>query len=264
MCTLSFRTETSAAGDEQVTDFKRVNTQIDQAKANAEQLGGMVSAVGTQIFNKLSSSAAKSTAKFSEAATDSAHSALEQTTESVGEVLNPIAENPAVDYVAKVPGLSLLTSALGRVDKADALEDVLKLKQKHPNDTPEELAHHIIVDATVKAGGIGLAANIIPPIALGLFAIDLAAVSALQSEMLYRIAAAYGFNIADPARKGEALTIFALSVGTSTVMKAGLGTVELIPIVGAAVGASSNAGMLYSFGTAASQFYKKKRERAQA
>ena len=165
--------------------------------------------------------------------------------------------------VAKVPGLSWLTSALGRVDKASALEDVLKLKQKHPADTPEELAHHIIVDATIKAGGVGLAANIIPPVALGLFAVDLAAVSALQSEMLYRIAAAYDFDISDPARKGEALTIFALSIGTSTAMKAGLGVVELVPIVGAAVGASSNAGMLYSFGSAASQFYQRKRARSE-
>ncbi|MGD1897927.1 MAG: hypothetical protein ACFB16_13350 [Phormidesmis sp.] len=237
------------------------SNQFSQAIATAEQLGDMVSAVGTQIFNKVSASAVETTSRFSEVAADSAHQAIEQTTESMGETLSPIAENPAVDYVAKVPGLGWLTSALGRVDKASALEDVLKLKQKHPNDSPEELAHHIIVDFTLKAGGVGLAANIIPPIALGLFAIDLAAVSALQSEMLYRIAAAYDFDISDPARKGEALTIFTLSLGTSTAVKASLGVVELVPLVGAAVGASSNAGMLYSFGTAASQFYKKKREK---
>ncbi|MEO1388018.1 MAG: hypothetical protein AAFV85_11665 [Cyanobacteria bacterium J06634_6] len=236
-------------------------SQLTQAFSQAEQLGGMVSAVGTQIFNKVSKSATQAGAFIGEAAADSAHTALEQTTETVGDTLNPIAENPAVDYVAKVPGLGWMKSALGRVDKASALEDVLKLKKKHPNDSPEELAHHIIVDATLKAGGIGLATNIIPPIALGLFAVDLAAVSALQSEMLYRIAAAYDFDISDPARKGEALTVFTLSAGTSTAMKAGLGAVELIPLVGSAVGASSNAGMLYSFGIAASEFYKRKRSK---
>lgn len=240
---------------------KAIPSQLAEAASAAEQLGSMVSAVGTQIFSKVSASAIENTTKFSEVAADSAHAALEQTTESVGETLNPVAENPVVDFVAKVPGLGWLTSALGRVDKASALEDVLKLKQKHPNDSAEELAHHIIVDTTLKAGGVGFAANIIPPIALGLFAVDLAAVSALQSEMLYRIAAAYDFDISDPARKGEALTIFTLSVGTSSAMKAGLGVVELVPIVGAAVGASSNAGLIYSFGTAASQFYKRKQAR---
>lgn len=245
-----------------MTDFQqKIPAQLTQAFSTAEQLGEMVSAVGTQIFNKVSKSTAETTSKFGEAAADSAHSALEQTTEAVGETLNPIAENPAVDYVARVPGMSWLKSALGRVDKATALEDVLKLKKKHPQDTPEELAHHIIVDHTLKAGGVGLATNIIPPVALGLFAVDLAAVSTLQSEMLYRIAAAYDFDISDSARKGEALTIFALSLGTSTAMKAGLSAVELLPLVGAAVGASSNAGMLYSFGIAASQFYKRKREK---
>ena len=47
--------------------------------------------------------------------------------------------------------------------------------------------------------------------------------------------------------KGEALTIFALSLGVSTAVKTGLSAVELIPLIGAAVGASSNAGILYSF-----------------
>ena len=220
-----------------------------------------MSAVGTQIFNKVGNTAREATTFFGNAASEGTQTALEQTTENIGNTLHPIAENPAIDYVAKVPGLGWLTSALGRVDKEKAKADIIKLRAKHPNDSSEDLAHHIIVDSTLKAGGIGLATNIIPPVALGLFAVDLAAVAALQSEMLYRIAAAYEFDVADPARKGEALTIFALSLGTSSAVKTGLSVVELIPLVGAAVGASSNAGILYSFGIAASQFYKRKREK---
>ncbi|MGB7247294.1 MAG: hypothetical protein WBC73_00030 [Phormidesmis sp.] len=242
----------------------RLSSSLNRAAAEAEQLGGLVSAVGTQIFNKLTKTARDTTTQMSEAAADSAHSALEQTTETVGNTLHPIAENPAMDYVAKLPGLSWLTSALGRVDKEKAEAEVLKLKTKYPNESSEEIAHHIIVDSTIKAGGVGFATNIVPPVALGLFAVDLAAVAALQSEMLYRIAAAYDFDVADPARKGEALTIFALSAGASSAVKSGLSIVELVPIVGAAIGASSNAGILYSFGIAASQFYKRKREKSSA
>lgn len=239
----------------------KLSTPSTQVVSTAEHLGGLVSAVGTQIFNKVSAAAIETSRRASEVAADSAHSALAQTTENVGETLQPIAENPAVDYVAKVPGLSWLTSALGRVNKEHALADVVALKAKYPQETAEALAHRIIVDTTVKAGGIGLVTNIIPPIALGLLAVDLAAIATLQAEMLYRIAAAYDFDLADPARKGEALTIFALSLGASTAVKSGLSAVELIPLVGAAVGASSNAGILYSFGIAASQFYKQKQER---
>ncbi len=240
---------------------QQISDSFAQAFSTAEQLGGLVSAVGTQIFNKVSASAMDTTTRVSEVATESAHSVLEQTTESVGKTLEPIAESPAVDYVAKVPGFKWLTSALGRVDKDKAVADVVKLKAEHPYESDEEIAHRIIIDTTIKAGGVGFATNIIPPVALGLFAIDLAAVAALQSEMLYRVAAAYDFDANDPARKGEALTIFALSLGTTSALKSGLSVVELIPIVGAAVGAGSNAGILYGFGLAASQFYKRKQSR---
>jgi uncharacterized protein (DUF697 family) len=243
----------------------KVDSPVNQpnpALATAEQLGSLISAVGIQIFNKVSTATVETTTRVGAAAADSAQTALEQATESVGRTLNPIAENPAMDYVARVPGLSWLSSALGRVNSEKAKADVLKLKAKYPTESTAELAHRIIVDSTLTAGGIGLATNIIPPIALGLFAIDLAAIASLQSDMLYRIAGLYGFEVSDPARKGEALTIFALSVGASTAVKAGLSAVELIPLVGAAVGASGNAAILYSFGIAASEFYKKKREKA--
>lgn len=239
----------------------QLSASLTQAFSHAEQLGSLVSAVGTQIFNKVSTAAVDTSTRVGEAAADSAHTALEQTTESVGNTLHPIAESPAIDYVAKIPGLKWLTSALGKVDKTKAEADVAKLKAKYPGESAEDIAHRVIVDTAIKAGGIGLATNIIPPVALGLFAVDLAAIAALQSEMLYRIAAAYDFDAEDPARKGEALTIFALSVGTSSAVKTGLSVVELIPLVGAAVGAGSNAGILYSFGIAASQFYKRKREK---
>ncbi len=240
----------------------KIAASFNGAFSTAEQLGGLVSAVGIQIFNQVSKAAVETTHYVGTAAGESAHSAMESATKSVGNTLEPIAENPAVDYVAKVPGLSWLTSALGRVNQEKAAADVAQLKAKYPHETAEALAHRLIVDTTIKAGGIGLATNIIPPIALGLFAVDLAAIASLQSEMLYRIAGIYGFAATDPTRKGEALTIFALSLGASTAMKAGLSAVELIPLVGAAVGASSNAGILYSFGIAASEFYKKKRLKA--
>lgn len=246
-------------------NFNHMTTALGRAIASAEQAGSLMSAISVQIFNQTVKptfeQASKAAAETTELAADSAHSALSETTESVGQLLNPLAENPAIDYVAKIPGLSWLTSALGRVNRVKAQADVDALKAKYPTESAEALAHRIIVDSTFKAGGIGLATNIIPPIALGLFAIDLAAVATLQSEMLYRIAASYDFDVTDPARKGEALTIFALSLGASTAVKTGLSVVELIPFVGAAVGASSNAGLLYSFGMAASQFYQRKREK---
>ena len=184
---------------------------------------------------------------------------LEQGTETVGKIVTPIAEHPLTQYAAKVPGINVLLTALGQVDIEKAQNEVEKLRQEYPTETPEQLAHRIIVDAALKAGGIGLATNFLPPLALALFGVELAAVTALQAEMVYRIAAAYGFLLSDPQRRGEVLAVFSLSVGGSGVLKVGLGIVELLPVIGAAGGASNNAGLIYSLGYGASRFYEAKR-----
>ncbi|MEO0771168.1 MAG: hypothetical protein AAFY72_17390, partial [Cyanobacteria bacterium J06649_4] len=66
---------------------EQVSEQFNQAVSSAAQMSDMVSAVGTQIFNKVSHSTVETTTRVSEVATDSAHSMLEQTTETVGETL---------------------------------------------------------------------------------------------------------------------------------------------------------------------------------
>ncbi|NJL40868.1 MAG: EcsC family protein [Leptolyngbyaceae cyanobacterium RM1_406_9] len=186
---------------------------------------------------------------------------VEQSTETIGYIVTPIAEHPLTQYVSKVPGINLLMTALGQVDVDQAQQEVDHLRQQYPLETPAQLAQRIMADVAMKAGGIGLLTNFIPPLALTLFAVDIAAVTTLQSEMIYRIAAAYGFSLKDPARRGEVLAIFGLSLGGSSALKIGLGLVELIPLVGAAVGASSNAGLIYTLGYAASQFYEAKKVR---
>ena len=184
---------------------------------------------------------------------------VEQGTETVGKFVAPIAENPLIKYAAKVPGINFLLAALGQVDVDKAHNEVDKLRQEYPLETPEQLAHRILVDTSLKAAGIGLLTNFVPPLALTLFGIELAAITALQAEMIYRIAAAYGFSLKDSARRGEVLAIFALSVGSSGVLKGGLSFVELLPVIGAGVGASSNAALLYSLGYVACRFYEAKK-----
>jgi len=192
-------------------------------------------------------------------ATEMAVQLVMQGTESAGKIVAPIAEHPLTKFAAKVPGINLLLTALGQVDGEKAENEVNKLRLEYSLETPEQLAHRIIIDTALKAGGVGLLTNFVPPLALMLFGVELAAVTALQAEMVYRIAAAYGFPLDDPARRGEVLAIFALSVGGSGVLKLGLGIVELLPVIGAAVGASNNAGLIYSLGHVASRFYEAKR-----
>ena len=236
--------------------------QVGEAIATAIHMGASAAKVASETVQSAAENITSTTTVVGETVGFVAQRLVEQGTESVGKIVTPIAENPLIKYAAKVPGINLLLAALGQVDVEKAQREVEQLRQEYPLETPEQLAHRIMVDTSLTAGGIGLLTNFVPPLALMLFAVDIAAIAALQAEMIYRIAAAYGFSLKDPARRGEVLAIFGLSIGGSGTLKAGLSFVELLPVVGAVVGASSDAALLYSLGYVARQFYETKRKSA--
>jgi uncharacterized protein (DUF697 family) len=233
--------------------------QVSEAIATVTQMAASAAKVASNAVQIAADDVTNTTAAVGKTVGSAAQQFVEQGTETVGKAVTPIAENPLIKYAAKVPGINWLLAALGQVDVEKAQNEVDKLRQDYPLETPEQIAHRIMVDTALKAGGIGLLTNFIPPLALTLFAVDLAAVTALQAEMVYRIAAAYGFSLKDPTRRGEALAIFGLSVGGSGVLKVGMSFVELLPVIGAVAGASSNATLIYSLGYVASRFYEAKK-----
>ncbi|HBB35213.1 MAG TPA: hypothetical protein DDZ80_13645 [Cyanobacteria bacterium UBA8803] len=229
---------------------------INEAIATATNLAQVASEAMQVTANNI----ANTTTAVSKTVGPATQQFLEQGTETVGKMVAPIAENPVIKYAAKVPGINLLLTALGQVDVGKAQSEVDQLRRLYPLEAPDRLAQRIISDAALKAGGIGLATNFVPPLALTLFGIEVAAITALQAEMVYRIAAAYGFSLTDPTRRGEVLAIFGLSVGGSGALKSGLSVVEVLPVIGPVVGASSNAALIYSLGYITCQFYEAKRQ----
>ncbi|NEP20457.1 MAG: hypothetical protein F6J97_26850, partial [Leptolyngbya sp. SIO4C1] len=119
------------------------------------------------------------------------------------------------------------------------------------------------------AAGSGLASSGLPGFATALFLVDFSLTLSLQAEMVYQIAAAYGLDLSDSARKGEVLAIFGLSVGGSKALQSGvkyatragvLGFLRNIPAAGAVIGSSTNAAMTYSLGYAACRFYESQQD----
>ena len=151
---------------------------------------------------------------------------------------------------------------LGEVDIAKVQQTVEKVRSQYPEETADEIAHRLIIRKTWEGGRLGLLTNIIPPIAALFMGIELIATTKMQTEMVYEIAAAYGKDLENPARRGETLAIFGLSLGAD-VLKTGLTIVEIIPGIGAVVGASTNAAMLYVLGKTACRFYTGKIDRTE-
>ena len=162
----------------------------------------------------------KAVGEVGEAAGKETHKLIEQVTQAAGDVTNRLGDNWLIRRVAGVLNLNWLIGASDNVDLAKAEAEVKKLKQEYPNESPSEISHRIMLDKATKAGGIGLATSILPGFAAALLAIDLAATTQLQSEMVYEIASAYGLNLKDKARKGEVLAIFGLALGGGRLLKA--------------------------------------------
>ncbi|WP_066427018.1 hypothetical protein [Anabaena sp. 4-3] len=182
-----------------------------------------------------------------------------QATKITGQVINKIGQNWLIRRISGFLNLNWLIGASEDVDLAKVEIAVNKLKQKYPQESPQQIAHRIMMEKATKAGGIGLASSILPGVAVALLAVDLAATMKLQTEMLYQIAGVYGLDLQDPARKGELLTIFGLGLGGNRLLKAaGLVWLRNVPFAGAAIAASANATMSYSLGYAACRFYEAK------
>jgi uncharacterized protein (DUF697 family) len=189
--------------------------------------------------------------------TTEAQKILEKTTVSTGQTLDWIASNPILRSADKIIGLNWLMTFLGKVDPVKIQATVESMRSQYPQETPNQIAHRLIVQKTWEGGRLGLLTNIIPPIAALFLGVELIATTKLQTEMVYEIAAAYNLDLAEPARRGEVLAVFGLSLGAD-VLKTGLTVVEIIPGIGAVVGASTNAAMLYVLGQTACRYYEGK------
>lgn len=186
------------------------------------------------------------------------HHWAEQATSGTGQAVTYVSDNPMIRRLTKALKLDWLVGMSDQVDLAKAEAAVYKLQQAHPNESPSQIAHRIMLEKAIYAGSVGLASSLVPGEAIALLAVDLAATSKLQTEMLYQIAAAYGLALNDSARKGEVIAIFGLALGGSRAVRTGLVFVKNVPLAGALIGASANATILYALGYAACRFYEAK------
>ena len=181
-----------------------------------------------------------------------------QTPEGLGHLLGLVGDSPQLQQLTKAVQVDWLFKIIDQVDIVKAETHVRRLQQKYPHEQPSAIAHRLMAEKSMYVGGSGLASSLLPGFAAGLVAVDLAATTAIQAEMIYQIACTYGLDLQEPARKGEVIAIFGLAFGGGCAIKAGLGFLRNIPVAGAVIGASTNAVTLYALGYAACRFYEAK------
>lgn len=181
-----------------------------------------------------------------------------QVLEVLGHLLSLVDDSPLLQQLTKALPIDWLLNIINQVDIIKAETHVRRLQEKYPREQPSEIAHRLMQEKAFYVGGSGLASSLVPGFAAAMFAVDLAATTAIQAEMVYQIACAYGLDLKEPARKGEVIAIFGLTFSGGYALKAGFGFLRNVPIAGAVVGASTNAAMLYALGHAACHFYEAK------
>lgn len=180
---------------------------------------------------------------------------IKTTTDAVAPIVD--ATGKKIEDIKKI-STDWLIRIIDKVDIVKAETEVRELEKKYPDQKPDQIAHHLMVNKALLAAGSGLASNLLPGSALAMAGVDMAATTALSAELVYQIAAAYGQDLQSSDRKGEVLTIFGLSLGGNLAIDAGLGLIEKIPIAGAVINASASAAMIYALGYGACRFYEAK------
>jgi uncharacterized protein (DUF697 family) len=191
--------------------------------------------------------------------------AASQAINGLGYAISFLGDNPQFQQVAQFLQMDWLVRVIDQVDVVSAEEVVRKLQQQYPNELPQEIAHRLMLNKALMAGGAGLAGNLIPGAAVAMLAVDFTATMLLQAEMVYQIACTYGFDLQAPARKGEVLAIFGLSLGSNQLLNIGISYaaqagLSFVPVAGSVAGAvisaGTNAAMIYALGHGACWFYE--------
>ncbi|WP_013335097.1 YcjF family protein [Gloeothece verrucosa] len=234
---------------------RALNSSIGNSRHKAAFVTSFIHNAGAEVVKRTHSVGEKAASK--------TYQLIEQATSEAGRAMTaignlPLVKNPFVQKLAGVFKLDWLVGMSSSVDLIKASDEVKRLKAKYNHESSFEIAHRIILSKATQASGIGFVSSILPGSAAALLAVDFAATNALQTEMIYQIAAAYDQELQDQARQGEVLAIFGLALGGRNALKAGLGFMRNIPLAGAMIGASTNATMLYTLGYTACRFYEAK------
>ncbi len=182
--------------------------------------------------------------------------------EETGKTLESVAKNPILQKIYPWIGLQWLMYILGEVDHNQIQENINQLRQKYPTETPDQLANRIIQQQGIEAAKVGVFTNLIPPFALFLLGLEFSAITKLQVEMIYKLAAVYNLTLETPLRRGENFALYNLSLGGG-LLKTSLSFVEMIPGIGPVVGACSDAILLYGLGYATTWLYQNSVEQNQ-
>jgi DNA-directed RNA polymerase subunit alpha len=146
------------------------------------------------------------------------------------------------------------------LDLSAAAASARRLKERNLGKSIRDIAHILIVHKSLQTAGVDVVRAIpyAEDILSGLIGIDLPAIAKMSAEMVYQIAAIYGFSLDAPEREAEVLTAFGVALIGEKAIDDGIRWLKYGITASAAISASVKALMIYAIGNAACIFYEAK------
>jgi uncharacterized protein (DUF697 family) len=146
------------------------------------------------------------------------------------------------------------------LDLDTAAASARRLKERNFGKPEQDIARILIVHKSLQTAGVDVVRAIpyAEDILSGLLRIDLPAIAKMSAEMVYQIAAIYGFSLYAPEREAEVLTAFGIALIGEKAIDDGIKWLKYGITASVAISASVKALMIYAIGNAACIFYEYK------
>ncbi|UBF27836.1 hypothetical protein K9N68_08000 [Kovacikia minuta CCNUW1] len=135
-----------------------VKSSVDAGEAighTASQLGQTASQLG-QTAAQTGGTVLKVATDLGNAAFKQSHWLIDKTTSGTGQAVAFVGDSPLIRKLVSALKLDWLPGISDQVDLTRATEAVRKLQQEHPNESPSQIAHRIMVEKAVyrRRGGL--------------------------------------------------------------------------------------------------------------
>jgi len=174
-----------------------------------------------------------------------------------------IETNPQLSQLKEESNLeiwNLLINWVCGVDLEAAKMTVKNLQETYQGKEPRQIARILVVQKSFQAAGLELVKGIpsVNEILNGLAGVDLPIIAILSAEMIYQIAAIYGFDLQFPERKLEVLAAFGVAFLGEQAIDAGIDWLKYGISPGTLISAATKGLMIYAMGNTACLFYEAK------
>lgn len=200
----------------------------------------------TNLSQEVTKSALQQGKAVHQEARDSIGNKLEKDRESISKKLE---EN----QVAKEASVKAF---IDKINIAEVENKVDELWEKFPYETPEKIAQRLLLQQIIRVSKNSAVTTVVPGKIAETVGIDYVAIALMEKEIIFQIAATYGFDVWHPNRKKEAFAMIDRVLRSTRSGRIVVSLSQMVPLAGQFMNVGTDAFLVYVIGNTARKFYE--------